>query len=299
MHDHSITAMAQDAGLMRALIAGLMLAIATAPLGVFLILRRMSLIGDAFGHAILPGAAGAALLSGGATWAISLGAAITGTTVFISASFIGRILRLPEDAGFALFFMSALALGIVISTLGGSQIDLDGLLFGNALELDNTALILCAIAMVASLIGMTAIYRPLMIDTLDSSFLAGAGGSKAIGPMAQMVFFALLATTSVAAFHALGALMAVGMTIIPAIGARYIARTIPKMMLAAGGLAATGVCLGLTLATLAHFPAGATIILCLVALAFTSAIIGPVNSVRTRGGGGDHKPGSKVATSNT
>jgi zinc/manganese transport system permease protein len=299
MHDHSVAAMAQDANLMRALMAGLMLAIGTAPLGVFLILRRMSLIGDAFGHAILPGAAGAALLSGGATWAISLGAAITGTTVFISASFIGRLLRLPEDAGFALFFMSALALGVVISTAGGNQIDLDGLLFGRALELDNTALVLCAIAMVASLVGMTAIYRPLMIDTLDSSFLAGAGRSKAIGPMAQAVFFALLAITSVAAFHALGALMAVGITIIPAIGARYLARTIPKMMLAAGALAAIGVCLSLTIATVAHLPIGATIILCLVGLAFLSAILGPVNSVRTRGGGGDHRPGSKVATSNT
>jgi zinc/manganese transport system permease protein len=299
MHDHSIAAMAQDANLMRALMAGLMLAIGTAPLGVFLILRRMSLIGDAFGHAILPGAAGAALLSGGATWAISLGAAITGTTVFISASFIGRLLRLPEDAGFALFFMSALALGVVISTAGGNQIDLDGLLFGRALELDNTALVLCAIAMMASLVGMTAIYRPLMIDTLDSSFLAGAGRGKAIGPLAQAVFFALLAITSVAAFHALGALMAVGITIIPAIGARYLARTIPKMMLTAGGLAATGVCVGLALATIAHLPVGATIILCLVGLTFLSAILGPVNSVRTRGGRGDHKPGSKVATSNT
>jgi zinc/manganese transport system permease protein len=299
MHDHSITAMAQDANLMRALLAGLMLAIATAPLGVFLILRRMSLIGDAFGHAILPGAAGAALLSGGATWAISLGAALTGTTVFISASFIGRILRLPEDAGFALFFMSALALGVVISTAGGSQVDLDGLLFGNALGLDLMALSLCGVAMVASLIGMRAIYRPLMIDTLDGTFLASAGRGRSVGPMAQAVFFGLLAITSVAAFHALGALMAVGMTIIPAIGARYLARTIPKMMLAAGGLAATGVILGLAIASFAHLPAGATIILSLVALAFGSAIVGPVGSVLVRNGASTQRPGSNVATSNT
>jgi zinc/manganese transport system permease protein len=299
MHDHGVTGMVQDANLMRALLAGLMLAIATAPLGVFLILRRMSLIGDAFGHAILPGAAGAALLSGGATWAISLGAALTGTTVFISASFIGRILRLPEDAGFALFFMSALALGVVISTAGGGQIELDGLLFGNALGLDLTALSLCAVAMVASLVGMRAIYRPLMMDTLDATFLAGAGRGKGAGPMAQAVFFGLLAITSVAAFHALGALMAVGMTIIPAIGARYLARTIPKMMLAAGGLAATGVVLGLVIASFAHLPAGATIILSLVALAFGSAIVGPVGSVLVRNGASTQRPGSNVATSKT
>lgn len=300
MHDHSVVAMAQDANLMRALLAGLMLAIATAPLGVFLILRRMSLIGDAFGHAILPGAAGAALLTGGATWAISLGAALTGTSVFVLASFIGRILRLPEDAGFALFFMSALALGVVISTSGGPQIDLDALLFGDALGLDLTAIALCGLAMAASVLGMAAIYRPLMIDTLDGTFLAGAGRGKNAGPMAQAVFFGLLAITSVAAFHALGALMAVGMTIIPAIGARYMARTIPRLMLAAGGLAAIGVCLGLAVATVAHLPAGATIILSLVALAFMSAIFGPVGSVfARRGRGGAQRPGSNVATSKT
>jgi zinc/manganese transport system permease protein len=298
MHDHSLVAMAQDQSLLRALWAGLMLAIATAPLGVFLILRRMSLIGDAFGHAILPGAAGAAFLSGGATWAISLGAALTGTTVFISASYIGRLLRLPEDAGLALFFMSALALGVLISHAGGPEVHLETLLFGNALGLDLTALSLCAIAMIASLVGMRAIYRPLMMDTLDSAYLASAGRGKAIGPLAQSVFFGLLAITSVAAFHALGALMAVGLTIIPAIGARYLARTIPRMMIAAGCLAACGVCVGLALATLAHAPAGASIILSLVALAFLSAIFGPVESAWIRHFG-PYRPGSNVATSKT
>jgi zinc/manganese transport system permease protein len=291
--------MASDANLMRALLAGLMLAIATAPLGVFLILRRMSLIGDAFGHAILPGAAGAALLSGGATWAISLGAALTGATVFISASFIGRLLRLPEDAGFALFFMSALALGVLISGAGGEHIHLDELLFGNALGLDATALVLCGIAMVISIGGMKLIYRPLMMDTLDSDFLARAGRGKSVGPLAQAGFFALLAITSVAAFHALGALMAVGMTIIPAIGARYWARTIPAMMLCAGTIAACGVCLGLVVATIAHTQAGASIVLSLVTLTFGSALLGPVNSVFARNGWFFYKPGSNVATSNT
>lgn len=299
MHEHGVSALLSDTSLMRALMAGIMLAIATAPLGVFLILRRMSLIGDAFGHAILPGAAGAALLSGGATWAISLGAALTGTTVFISASFIGRILRLPEDAGFALFFMSALAVGVIVSHVGGPAIQLDELLFGDALGLDSTAFALCAIAMVVSLVGMRAVYRPLMMDTLDSGFLAQAGRGKSAGPAAQAVFFGLLALTSVAAFHALGALMAVGMTIIPAIAARYWARTIPVMMISAGLLAATGVCIGLTIATIWHLPAGAAIILSLVTLAFGSAIFGPVGSIARRSALFAYKPGSKVATSKT
>jgi zinc/manganese transport system permease protein len=164
--------------------------------------------------------------------------------------------------------------------------------------LDLTALALCATAMLASLVGMRAIYRPLMMDTLDGAFLASAGRGKSIGPLAQAIFFGLLALTSVAAFHALGALMAVGLTIIPAIGARYLARTIPRMMLAAGGLAALGVCLGLALATIAHLPGGASIILSLVALAFVSALFGPVESVWARRGA-PYKPGSNVATSKT
>ena len=299
MSDPIISPFLNDPALARALLAGLMLAVATAPLGAFLILRRMSLIGDAFGHAILPGAAAAALLSGGATWAISLGAALTGTSVFVSASVVGRFLRLPEDAGFALFFLSALALGVIISSHGGEHIHLDELLFGSALTLDKTALVLCAIAMVTSVVGMMAIYRPLMIDTLDPKFLANAGRGKNAGPIAQAIFFALLALASVASFHALGALMAVGMTIIPAIAARYFAHSIIGMMMGAGVIAACGVVTGLLTSHHLDLPTGASIIISLVGFAFISAFFGPVGSVISRSGLLVHRPGSKVATSKT
>lgn len=299
MYDLLISPFITDPALARALWAGLMLAIATAPLGVFLILRRMSLIGDAFGHAILPGAAGAALLSGGATWAISLGAALTGTTVFISANVVGRFLRLPEDAGFALFFLSALAVGVIITSHGGDHVDLEELLFGTALALDTTALVLSGIAMGASVVGITLVYRPLMMDTIDPKFLSTAGRGKSAGAIAQAIFFALLALTSVAAFHALGALMAVGLTIVPAIGARYLSRSIVGMMVSAGLVAASGAYLGLLVSHHFHLAAGASIIMCLVALAFLAAFLGPVGSVLTRSRALPQRPGSKVATSNT
>lgn len=299
MYEILIRPFISEPALARALWAGIMLAIATAPLGVFLILRKMSLIGDAFGHAILPGAAGAALLSGGATWAISLGAALTGTTVFISANVVGRFLRLPEDAGFALFFLSALAIGVMITSQGGEHVHLDELLFGTAMALDITALVLSGIAMIASVIGITLIYRPLMIDTIDPKFLSTAGRGKVAGTMAQAIFFALLALTSVAAFHALGALMAVGMTIVPAIAARYLSRSIVGMMACAGCIGASGATLGLLISHHLHLAAGASIIISLVTLAFLSAFIGPVGSVLTRSRAFSQRPGSKVAMSKT
>jgi zinc/manganese transport system permease protein len=280
----TVAAFFADPAYQRALLAGILLAVACAPLGGFLILRRMSLIGDAFGHAILPGAAGAALLSGGAVWAISLGAALTGTLVFVSASIIGRVLRLPEDAGFALFFLTALALGVIISAAGASHVHLDDLLFGSALKLNDTALFLCGLAVVTSIGGIALIYRPLVIDTVDPAFLSLAGGKRSAGSVAQAVFFGLLAVASVASFHALGALMAVGMMIVPAIGARYLAHKIVPMMLGAGVLGILGVIAGLFVAFVTQWPAGACIILTLTGLAFACALIGPVNSVAERAG---------------
>ena len=126
----------------RAALGGVALALAGAPLGVFLVMRRMSLVGDAVGLAVLPGAAAAALLSGGSTLWTTLGAALTGTMVFMTAGPASRALRLPEDAGFAVFYLAALAIGVMIASMGGGVIDLDKLLFGAALAIDNTALAL-------------------------------------------------------------------------------------------------------------------------------------------------------------
>lgn len=263
----------------RALAGGLALALAAAPLGVFLVMRRMSLVGDAVGHAILPGAAGAALLGGGATMTLTLGAALTGALVFAIAGFSARALRLPEDAGFAVFYLAALALGVVLASLGGGVVDLERLLFGAALGLDDTALMLAAGAATVSLVGMALIIRPLLLDTLDPVFLRQAGGG---GAWATAAFFVLLALTTVASFHALGALMSVGLAILPAVGARFWARGVGRSVLAAAILGGVGVTLGLLASFHADAPAGASIVLALVALAVGSALAGPCDSALTR-----------------
>jgi zinc/manganese transport system permease protein len=274
----------------RALAGGIALALAAAPLGVFLVLRRMSLVGDAIGHAILPGAAGAALLSGGATLPVTLGAAATGALVFTIAGAAGRALRLPDDAGLAVFYLAALALGVIIASLGGGAVDLDRLLFGGALGLDDTALILAASAATVSLVGVAILYRPLLLDTVDATFLRQAGGG---GATALAIFFGLLALTTVASFHALGALMAVGLTILPAIGARYWAGGVGRAIAVAAALGIFGVWLGLSASFRWDLPAGAAIVLALVGLSLLSALLGPNGSVlarNRRGHGHDPHP---------
>lgn len=265
--------------LLRALAGGVAVAVAAAPIGVFLTMRKMSLAGDAVGHAIVPGAAAAALLSGGATWAITAGAALTGSLVFALAGVFSRLLRLPEDAGVALFYLGALAAGILIARSGPVPVDLEQLLFGAALSLDPAALIVAGIAASFSLIVTALIYRPLVLDTIDAGAgFAGPGGRLAV----VTLFHAAMALTAVAAFHVVGALMAVGLLVLPSIAARFWARTVPGMIGTAMMIGVLGVVVGLLASLMADLPAGAAIVCALVGLALVSSMIGPVGSLYSR-----------------
>ncbi len=115
----------------RALVVCLALSLSTTMLGVFLLLRRMSLMGDALSHAILPGVAvGGYLLSGMSLLAMTLGGFIAGIVVALVAGWVSRRTPLKEDASFAGFYLGSLALGVTLVSLRGSSVDLLHLLFG-------------------------------------------------------------------------------------------------------------------------------------------------------------------------
>ena len=128
----------------RALVATLALALAYGPVGVFLILRRMTLVTDAMAHAILPGAAAGFLLSGLSLWAMSIGGLVAGLVVAGLAGAISRVTDLREDASFAGFYLVALAGGVLLLSLKGSSVDLVHVLFGSILAVDDAALCLMA-----------------------------------------------------------------------------------------------------------------------------------------------------------
>src|SRR5687767_5112977 len=128
----------------RALVGALALALGAGPVGVFLMLRRMSLVGDAMAHAILPGAAIGFLLSGLSLFAMTAGGLIAGLVVAFAAGFIARTTELKEDASLAAFYLVSLAVGVTIVSLRGSNIDLLHVLFGTVLALDDETLLLIA-----------------------------------------------------------------------------------------------------------------------------------------------------------
>src|SRR5256714_6286953 len=115
----------------RALVGVLARAVASGPLGVFLMLRRMSLVGDAMAHAILPGAALGFLVSGLNLFAMTAGGLVAGIVVALAAGLVARATELKEDASLAAFFLVSLAVGVTIVSLRGTNIDLLHFLFGS------------------------------------------------------------------------------------------------------------------------------------------------------------------------
>src|SRR5438045_8144991 len=158
MHAALIAPFTEFEFMRRALVGVLALALAGGPLGVFLMLRRMSLVGDAMAHAILPGAAVGFLLSGLNLFAMTAGGLVAGVVVALLTGLVARTTELKEDAALATFYLLSLALGVTIVSIKGTNIDLLHVLFGNVLALDDRTLLLIAANASISLFVLALIY---------------------------------------------------------------------------------------------------------------------------------------------
>ena len=211
----------------RALAAVIALSLGGGPIGVFLMLRRMSLVGDAMAHAILPGAAIGFLLSGLNLFAMTTGGLIAGFAVAILAGAVARSTEMKEDASLATFYLVSLALGVTIVSIKGTNIDLLHVLFGNILAMDDPTLLVIASNATITLFVLAVIYRPLVIESVDPVFLRTV--SRAGAP-SHLLFLALVVINLVNGFQALGTLLAVGLMILPAGIARFWSRDITGMI---------------------------------------------------------------------
>jgi len=258
MIDAVISPFVEFSFMRRALVGCLALSLGAPPIGVFLMLRRMSLMGDAMSHAVLPGAAIGYLLFGLSLPAMSLGGFAAGLAVALAAGLVARSTMLREDASLAGFYLVSLALGVLIVSVKGSNIDLLHVLFGTVLALDDAALVLVAAIATVSLIVLAVIYRPLVLECFDPQFLRSA--SRWSSPT-HLIFLMLVVLNLVAGFQALGTLMAVGIMLLPAVTARFWAEDVSGLILVAIGCAAAASLSGLLLSYYANLPTGPAIIL--------------------------------------
>lgn len=228
----------------RALAGSFALSVGAAPIGVFMMLRRMSLMGDAMAHAILPGAAIGFLLFGLEILPMSIGGMIAGLLVAVAAGLVARGTALQEDASLAAFYLISLSLGVLIVSLKGSSIDLMHVLFGSVLALDDGALVVLGAASTVSIAVLALILRPLIAECVDPGFLAAVKGP---GAVVHIIFLVLVVLNLVAGFQALGTLLAVGMMVLPAAAARFWARRLPGLIAVAVGVAILSSYVGLLL----------------------------------------------------
>ncbi|MCI0465997.1 MAG: metal ABC transporter permease [Beijerinckiaceae bacterium] len=272
----------------RALAGAVAIAISAPPLGVFLILRRMSLVGDAVGHAILPGAALGYFAAGLSLGPMTIGGLAAGLIVAISSGAVARATILREDASLAAFYLISLALGVTIVSLRGSNIDLLHVLFGTVLALDNDALILLASIASLTLAALAILYRPLVMETVDPGFLATVSKT---GGLAQIAFLALVVLNLVGAFQALGTLLAAGMMMLPAASARLVTRDMTAMigLSAILGLAASYA--GLIVSFHAGLPSGPLVILLAGIFYLLALVFGPAGGLLRRFYPGRHLEG--------
>ncbi len=236
---------------------------ACALVGSFLVVRRMSLLGDAIAHAVLPGIAVAVLaggrLGGPLVLAGAVGAALV--TVWLTRA-LHTAVGLAEDAGAGVVFTSLFALGVVIVTLFASQIDLDPqcVLFG-ILELAAFDLVdlgpifgsrlgplLVPRALVTAVVVLGLVATTLLATWRLQVFTAfDPAAARAAGVPVAAITTLLLATTAVAtvaAFEAVGAVLVVAMLVVPAATAELLVHRMPQVAAVAVAVAVAAACLG-------------------------------------------------------
>ena len=260
MYDLFIAPFTEFSFMRYALASVVFLALSAAPVGVFLVMRRMSLIGDALSHAVLPGAAIGYMIAGLSLPAMGLGGFIAGMLMAFFAGIVSRFTELKEDANFAAFYLTSLAIGVLLVSLGNNSVELLHLLFGSVLAVDLGSLRLMGGVASCTIIALAVMFRPLLLESIDPLFLRSVNGR---GGLWHVVFLILVVMNLVAGFQALGTLMSVGLMMLPAIAARLWVKSIGALMLVSAASALLCGYAGLLLSYHhpANLPSGPTIIL--------------------------------------
>src|SRR3954447_14253145 len=227
--------------MVRALEAGVLVAVLCAIAGTFVVLRGLAFIGDALAHGVLPGVAGALLL--GAPGIV--GATVGSTVMIVGVSVVTKKTRLSSDTAIGLLFVGMLALGVMIVSRSDSfNGDIVRILFGEILGIDTNDLWMLVGATIVIALLVAMLYRPFLLLCFDPEQADVAGFPSA---RYHLVMLIMVAVTGIVSFQAVGTLLVFGMLIAPAGAGALMARKIAAMMAWAAGLGALSVYVGLLL----------------------------------------------------
>ena len=235
-------------------------AVACALLGNFLVLRKMSMMGDAISHAVLPGLAIAFLITGArASLTMFIGAAVVGILTALFTQWVSRFGKVDEGASMGIVFTTLFAVGLLLIVQAADHVDLDAScvlygaieltpldvvwrpeLFGSVLQVPRSALVLCTVCAV-NLLFVVLFFKELRIASFDSE-LATTMGINA--NLMHYMLMTLVAITTVAAFEAVGSIIVIAMLIVPAATAHLLTDQLHWMVVISAIFAALSAALG-------------------------------------------------------
>ncbi len=201
---------------------------------------------------------------------MTLGGIAAGLTVVLASGLVARRTVLNEDTTLASFYLLSLALGVLIVSVKGNNVDLLHVLFGSVLALNNEALILLAGIASLTCLTLAVFYRALVAECLDPEFLRSVSRWS---PFAHIGFLFLVVLNLVAGFHALGTLLAVGFIVLPAAVARLWSTHLSRLIVLAILVASIASCVGLGLSYQWDLPSGPMIVLTMGLLYLVSLLM--------------------------
>jgi ABC-type Mn2+/Zn2+ transport system permease subunit len=223
----------------RALLAGVLAAVALALVGTWVVIRGMSFLGDALVHGVVPGIALAILFD----FSVLLGAVLAAAVMMLGINLVHRQTTFSEDTSIGLLFVGMLGTGVII--ISGTESyagDLTAILFGDALGVTGGDIVVLATIALATLIASVVLFRPFLALAFNEQ------KAELLGLRPRLAHIALLGAITLAivgSFQTVGTLLVFGLLIGPAATAALLVRRVPVMMATAALIGSVSVAIGL------------------------------------------------------
>jgi ABC-type Mn2+/Zn2+ transport system permease subunit/Mn-dependent DtxR family transcriptional regulator len=265
-----------EAWAIRALVTSSIVGITCGIIGCFIVLKNMSLIGDALSHSILPGVYFAFVLVGYSTLGFFVGSVIAGLITAVAITWIQTNVKTKNDAAIGIVFTAMFAIGVIgISSLNnkqGNHIDLKDFLFGNVLGISNHDIVLSAMVLLFTLASIIIFFRNFFLTTFQPVIAETMGVST---KMMHYFLMLMLSFAVVAALQSVGVILVVAMLITPASTALLLSHKLQKVIVYSGVIGLLSAISGMVVSIIYDMPPGPSIVLVATGLYLIAAFFSP------------------------
>jgi len=267
----------------RALITCSLIGIMYGVLGCFIVLRNMSLIGDALSHAILPGVFFAFMVFGYSTIGFFVGSVLAGLLTAVLITWIQQNIKTKNDAAIGIVFTLMFSIGVIgisyLNNEGGVHLDLKDFLIGSIMGISNDDIILTMLITLYTLGSVTLFYRYLFITTFQPVIASTMGIST---KMVHYFLMLMLSFAIVAGLKTVGVILVVALLITPSSTALLLSNKLKNVLFISAAVGLLSSVTGLILSIIYNTPPGPAMVLVAAAFYFVAALFSPEKGVVLR-----------------